>query len=664
MMKSFTYFKSPIFWGFALFILSLTVFGYKDHFNNPFHFDDTHTIVSNQYIRDIKNIPLFFKDATTVSTLPANQTYRPGITTLNAIDCWLGGTGVPVPFYYHRSIFLSFLLLGVVLFFFAKKLFDLARPDALNAYAALLVSGFFMVHTANAETINYIIARSDSFSTLMLLSALVVFMYWPKLRKFQIYLLLSIVAIMVKEPAVMIAPLLFLYIYLFEKNSSLAAFFTADGFKKFGQTLWLVAPLLVTIVALLWLIKAMIPPSFTPGNTSQWHYILTQPFVVIHYVNNFFLPFNLSADTDWKLITNPFDDRVIVGLLFIIGMISLAWVSANKREWRPVAYGILWFLLALLPTSVVPLSEVLNDHRPFFPYIGLCIAVVWTILLLYRKYEAQLFSGSVGKYSLVLLLSGILVAHSFGVQQRSKVWSSGDTLWYDVTIKSPGNGRGLMNYGNALMAKGNYTGAIEYFNKAKQQWPYYSYIYTNLGVVYGASNNPAEAEANFKYSLQLSDNNPETYYYYGLFLRQQKRIEEARMHAKKGLALSPEHLGLNTFINDLNNNPLYATSGAERLTLIEQKAQNEPTPENYLNLSLEYYNLQRYEDCIKASYKAIELKPGYELAYNNICSAYNAMGKWDEAIAAGEKGLKLNPDYQLLKNNLAVAKSGKAKSSK
>jgi tetratricopeptide (TPR) repeat protein len=663
-MKSTTYFKSPAFWALAVFVLILTVFGYKNHFNNPFHFDDAHTIVSNQYIRDIKNIPLFFKDATTVSTLPANQTYRPGITTLNAIDCWLGGKGEPVPFYYHRSIFLLFLLLGVVLFFFTKKLFDLARPDALNPYAALLVSGLFLVHTANAETINYIIARSDSFSTLMLLLAMVVFMYWPKLRKFQVYLIPAVVGIMVKEPAVMIAPLLFLFIYLFEKDSSLADFFYAKGVKKFGETLLIITPLLLVIVFLLWLIKAMIPPSFTPGNTSQWHYILTQPFVIVHYVNNFFLPFNLSADTDWKLITNPFDDRVIIGVLFIIGLISLAWVSANKREWRPVAFGILWFLLALLPTSVVPLSEVLNDHRPFFPYIGLCVAVVWYIVLLYRKYEAKWFSASVAKYALVVLLMGILVAHSFGVRQRTQVWSSGETLWYDVTVKSPGNGRGLMNYGNALMAKGDYPGAIDYFNKAKEQWPYYSYIYTNLGVVYGATNKVAEAETNFKYSLQLNSTNPETFYFYGLFLRQQKRYDEAKIQAQKGLALSPEHVGLNSFLNDLNSNPLYVAAGNERLKLIEQKAQNEPTPENYLNLSLEYYNLQRYEDCIKASYKAIELKPGYELAYNNICSAYNSMQKWDEAIAAGEQGLKLNPNYQLLKNNLAVSKAGKAKSGK
>ena len=59
---------------------------YSNHFTNPFHFDDEHTIVNNSWIRSIKNIPHFFVDGTTSSSLPQNQAYRPGITTLNTID--------------------------------------------------------------------------------------------------------------------------------------------------------------------------------------------------------------------------------------------------------------------------------------------------------------------------------------------------------------------------------------------------------------------------------------------------------------------------------------------------------------------------------------------------------------------------------------------------
>src|SRR4051794_36513093 len=74
---------------------------YWNHFNNDFQFDDGHTIVTNAFIRDLGNIPRFFRDGTTFSTLPANQTYRPIVSTTLAIDFWMGG-GL-VPFYFHLS---------------------------------------------------------------------------------------------------------------------------------------------------------------------------------------------------------------------------------------------------------------------------------------------------------------------------------------------------------------------------------------------------------------------------------------------------------------------------------------------------------------------------------------------------------------------------------
>src|SRR2546423_4356261 len=59
---------------------------YSNHFHNSFHFDDAHTIENNASIRELRNIPLFFRDATTFSSLPSNQPYRPLVSTLLAMD--------------------------------------------------------------------------------------------------------------------------------------------------------------------------------------------------------------------------------------------------------------------------------------------------------------------------------------------------------------------------------------------------------------------------------------------------------------------------------------------------------------------------------------------------------------------------------------------------
>jgi tetratricopeptide (TPR) repeat protein len=65
-----------------------------------------------------------------------------------------------------------------------------------------------------------------------------------------------------------------------------------------------------------------------------------------------------------------------------------------------------------------------------------------------------------------------------------------------------------------------------------------------------------------------------------------------------------------------------------------------PTAEKYLDQSLAYFNTGNYEKCIEAANQALVLKPGYDLAYNNICAAYNRLQNWGKAVIAGEKGAK------------------------
>src|ERR1700724_4568829 len=86
--------------GGALLLIALLA-AYANHFHNSFHFDDGHTILNNASIRDLRNIPLFFRDATTFSALPSSQSYRPLVSTLLAIDYQLAH-GLQ-PFWFHLS---------------------------------------------------------------------------------------------------------------------------------------------------------------------------------------------------------------------------------------------------------------------------------------------------------------------------------------------------------------------------------------------------------------------------------------------------------------------------------------------------------------------------------------------------------------------------------
>src|SRR5437763_12443456 len=161
---------------------------YSNHFQNSFHFDDAHTIVNNAAIRDLRNIPVFFRDARSFSSLPSNQSYRPLVSTLLAIDYAVGGLN---PLAYHLSIFALFVALVLLIAFVIYRLID-------NVWVALGAAALYGLHPANADTVNYIIASAEIISTLGIIGSFAVYLAFPNLRRYFVFVLLAAVAILAK----------------------------------------------------------------------------------------------------------------------------------------------------------------------------------------------------------------------------------------------------------------------------------------------------------------------------------------------------------------------------------------------------------------------------------------------------------------------------------
>ncbi len=673
--------RKPLFLS-AVFALLLTlIITYSNHFDNPFEFDDAHTIVNNTAIRDVKNIKHFFSDSLKSSTLPANQAWRPGLVTLNTLDYATqyymdsvafsdstsfaakiqrsfypelakkikSGEVSPInPFWFHFSIFRSYIVLGVLLFFFLLHIIKLSYPTIDFAHwAALIGTGLFVLHTANAETINYIISRDDSFSTMMVLLAFVMYFYSKISRKYFLYILPVIAGYFVKEPTVMFGPLLLVYVLLF-----------GDPDRKKVRIIFQLAFSFALAAGLYFLTKHMTPEHHTYGGGEWIYYVLTQAFVVVHYFISFFLPTNLNADTDWTLVRSVFDERVIVGFFIITWLLVIAWKCSRNSETKLISFGIMWFFITLLPTSLFPLSEVLNDHRPFFGYIGLTLAVVGAALYFIRNFFESVQFTLVKRGTLIFGCF-ILFLHALGTNHRNEVWGSGESLWKEVTVKSSGNGRGWMNYGLAIMgrpyvndpsANHNLDSAILCFEKALTIYPNYSYLHINMGIALNRKGDFKSAENHYLQAVNNDPYNPECYHYYSLFLIQKGRKEEALMTAKKGLEVSPSHEGLSYTLASLQNTKTPVEIAQE---LVKQN----PSADNYVNLSLQYYNSGQFPESAKAAKAAAAIQPGYAAAWNNICAAYNRIGEWDSALVAGRKAVELNPSDELSKNNFVYAQT-------
>ena len=190
-----------------LFILTLFA-AYSNHFQNGFHFDDSHTIEDNKAITEV-NVVTFFKDVTTFSTLPSNRSYRPYTTLENAIDYKLGDGLDPLVFHIH--IFIFFILTCAALFLFVKKLLDSLEFSNYNQFWGLLIAASFGLLCANAETVNYIIQRSEIVAGFYVLLGFVAFLSGGIWRKWHLYLIFPFIGFFSKEMALVFSPLLFLY---------------------------------------------------------------------------------------------------------------------------------------------------------------------------------------------------------------------------------------------------------------------------------------------------------------------------------------------------------------------------------------------------------------------------------------------------------------------
>jgi tetratricopeptide (TPR) repeat protein len=282
-----------------------------------------------------------------------------------------------------------------------------------------------------------------------------------------------------------------------------------------------------------------------------------------------------------------------------------------------------------------------------------------------------------------------LAAFAWGTHTRNQVWRDEESLWRDVTLKSPRNGRGLMNYGLTLMAKGQSPEALGYFERALQYTPNYFILEINLGIACGELHRDAEAETHFQRAMTLAPNDAQPNFYYGRWLAGKGRMHEAVGQLQAAIVRNRDYLdpryalmqiywnsGMQAAARALAEDTLQMAPGdavslgylhgqaasqapADPVAEGEALTKRAPTADNYLNLSLAYERAGRPRDCIRAAEESLKLHPDYALAYNNIAAAHMDLGEWDAAIAAAGEAVRLQPDLQLARNNLAYAERRK-----
>ena len=107
---------------------------------------------------------------------------------------------------------------------------------------------------------------------------------------------------------------------------------------------------------------------------SRHDYLLTQINVVCTYIRLLFLPINQNLDYDYPISRDFFDLHLWFSALILLAILAIA-IILYRRD-RLISFGILFFFITLsIESSIIPIADVIFEHRLYLPSVGFCIIV-------------------------------------------------------------------------------------------------------------------------------------------------------------------------------------------------------------------------------------------------------------------------------------------------
>ena len=605
-------------------VAALVLLAYANTFDAPFHFDDLPHIVDNPRVAEWK-----FSDSRMLGFASFALNYK-----LHGLDV----------FGYHVVNLAIHILNALLVYYLVFSTFETpglktSQLAPRAAPIACFTSLLFALHPLQTQAVTYIIQRFASLATCFYLLALVCYVRSRLQQRFSagsalLYgacLLAAVAAMRTKEIAFTLPMITALY----------EAVFFSGAFKP---RLLRLAPLLLTLLVIpLTLIDTgklvggmgrllapgevehrlkSAPPSMDSfiddissvtrdaSRLSRHDYLMTQLRVIVTYLRLLVWPADQNLDYDYPVYQSFFHLPVIgsFGLLLLLSGVAGALLyravhaapGADSGPSRIIAFGLLWFFITLaVESSLIPLLDVIFEHRLYLPSVGFVLAVVATVFGLGLKVPSP-WVRTAG----IVVLAGASLIFSVLTYQRNLVWQSSVALWQDVVNKSPHKIRGHNNLGNAYLSAGQADLAIEQFQIALSLKPdllrpdhqaYFGEVHYNLARASRSRGLDQQALEHYRMAVVLKPDNVDAFNNMGAIYFKQGSIDKAIAFYQKTLKM----------------NPAYANA--------------------HFNLG-EAYAAQGQIDQAIAHYQTfLSLRPDFAQAHHNLGLAYLAKGLAEKA---------------------------------
>jgi len=533
------------------FIVVAGLLAYSNSFRGEFAFDDHEQLVENPLLRSLHN---YLSSPSGYRAVP--NRYLTYLTF--ALNYRLGGLDVAGYHVVNVAIHIlnALLVFALVRLSFRTPHLSRSRLRPWSRQVAFVAALLFVVHPIQTQAVTYIVQRLTSLATFFYLLTVVQYARWRLAREpgrvrparaVAVYvpiLLTAILAMKSKEIAFTLPVVVTLYEVFF---------FQAGWTRRVVYLAPLLATLLIIPLTMLTLDKpvAEILSDVTESARletamSRMDYLRTQLAVIATYLRLLVLPVNQNLDYDYPVYRSFLDPGLLLSLLLLLSVAAVALLLYGgpigrwtKRVPDPAArlasFGIVWFFVALsVESSVIPIVDVIFEHRMYLPSVGMLVAAatIWFLVAHRLAPDRPRLPSAVS-----VVLAAIL---GLATMHRNEVWASEVSLWRDVVQKSPGKARPHNNLGRALGRLHKEQEALPHFLSAIRNDPNSFRAHNNLGVALAKLGRQTEAMEAFRTAVRLNPRHAEAYYNIGrLYLMREGWLQDAAMMFEKAIEIRP-----------------------------------------------------------------------------------------------------------------------------
>ncbi len=436
-------------------LLLITVVGvaaYANTFTMAFNFDDNSNIIGGNALRNMGSLRDLFSLRTmrSVGDISFALTYR----------AW--GSAV-MPFHVGNLLIhltTAWLVAALVLVTgrtpFMTGGSELSETSLRTARLGGLLAGLlFVVHPIQTQAVTYLVQRYASLATLWYLAATICYARarlaaaacrWSKVLAWGLLtLIMTLFAMRTKEIAFTLPLILVAYELCFFRGRLRWRLAAMGGM----LTLLAVIPYTLFGPALFRNLGPIWESLRVQTAMSRTDYFFSQLPIIAKYLRLIVWPAGQSIEhmaVQYKSFWNaPVLAAAALLLALLLTGCLLIWRGARGvRTWRLIGFGIVWFFLALtVESSIIPIVDLIFEHRVYLPFVGICLVI---------GPGAALLAERLRRTELVLAAGGLLVlALAVVTYQRNEVWRTPVTLWQDATIKAPFSSRAWNNLAYAYL---------------------------------------------------------------------------------------------------------------------------------------------------------------------------------------------------------------------